>query len=122
DPVEIASGEHTVRARHAILAIPPALATAIAFAPALPGARHQLAQRMPPGTVAKFQAIYPEPFWRADGLSGHATADRGPVKVVFDNSPPDGSPGVLLAFVLAGDARRLYEHPESKRREIVLEQ
>lgn len=122
DHVEIAAGEHTVRARHAILAIPPALTTAIAFDPPLPGARHQLAQRMPQGTVAKFQAIYTEPFWRADGLSGHATADRGPIKVVFDNSPPDGSPGVLLAFVLAGEARRLYEHPESKRREIVLEQ
>jgi len=120
DHVEIASGEHTVRARHAILAIPPALTTAITFDPALPGARHQLAQRMPQGTVAKFQAIYPEPFWRAEGLSGHATADRGPVKVVFDNSPPDGSPGVLLAFVLAGEARRLYERPEAERRTIVL--
>ena len=40
--------------------------------------------------------------------------------MVFDNSPPDGSPGVLLAFVLAGEARRLYERPEAERRTIVL--
>src|SRR5207247_10277499 len=80
------------------------------------------AEPLPLGTVAKSQSVYPGPFCRATGLSGHAPADRGPVMVVFDNSPPDGSPGVLLAFVLAGDARRLYEHPESKRREIVLEQ
>jgi len=122
DHVEIAAGEHTVRARQAILAIPPALTTAIAFDPPLPGARHQLAQRMPHGTVAKFQSVYAEPFWRGEGLSGHATTDRGPVKVVFDNSPPDGSPGVLLAFVLAGEARRLYERPAVERREMVLAQ
>ncbi|HEY3190099.1 MAG TPA: flavin monoamine oxidase family protein [Solirubrobacteraceae bacterium] len=118
--VELVAGDQRVRARFAVLALPPALTSAIAFDPPLPGVRQQLAQRMPQGTVAKYMAVYPEPFWRPQGLSGHATADRGPVTVVFDNSPPDGSPGVLLAFSLAGDARRLAQRPERDRREAVL--
>ncbi len=48
---------------------------------------------MPLGTVAKCMAIYDEPFWRAEGLSGQAHEHAGPVKLTFDNSPPDGSPG-----------------------------
>ena len=65
----------------------------IAYDPPLPGYRDQLTQRMPLGTVAKCMAIYDEPFWRADGLSGQGTSDVGPVRLTFDNSPPDGSPG-----------------------------
>lgn len=118
--VELAAGEVRLAARFCVLALPPALTGTIAFDPPLPGARQQLAQRMPQGTVAKYMAVYPEPFWRAQGLSGHATADRGPVSVVFDNSPPDGAPGVLLAFSLAGDARRLAQRPEHERRTAVL--
>ena len=59
------------------------------------------------GTVAKCMAIYDEPFWRAEGLSGQATSDTGPVKLTFDNSPPDGSPGVLLGFLEGRRAREL---------------
>ena len=54
---------------------------------------------MAQGTVIKCMAIYPEPFWRAEGLTGQATSDIGPVRVTFDNSPPDGAPGVLLGFL-----------------------
>jgi monoamine oxidase len=109
-----------LRAQRAIVAVAPAVQPAIAFDPPLPGARHQLAQRMPQGTVIKYQAIYDEPFWREDSLSGHGLADDGPVTVFFDNSPPDGSPGVLLAFALAGDARELAALPEARRHDAVL--
>jgi monoamine oxidase len=44
-------------------------------------------------------ALYEEPFWRADGLSGEAVTDGGPVTLTFDSSPRDGSSGVLLGFV-----------------------
>ena len=37
------------------------------------------------GSVIKCMAVYDEPFWRDDGLSGMATSDTGPVKVTFDN-------------------------------------
>ena len=45
------------------------------------------------GSVIKCMAIYDEPFWRAEGLSGQATSLPGPVQVVFDNTPPNGDPG-----------------------------
>jgi monoamine oxidase len=46
------------------------------------------------GSVIKCQAVYAEPFWRNDGLSGQATGDGAGSRVVFDNTPPDGSPGI----------------------------
>ena len=89
----------TVRARRAIVAIPPTLAGRIAYDPPLPALRDQLTQRMPQGTVVKTMAIYETPFWREQGLSGQAISQGGPARVVFDNSPPDGTPGVLLGFL-----------------------
>ena len=109
-----------VRARRAIVALPPTLTSRIAYAPALPGHRDQLTQRMPQGTVWKCMAVYDEPFWRRDGLSGFGTSDVGPVRLTYDNSPPDGSPGVLLGFLEGDYARRAGLQSEAERREAVL--
>lgn len=110
-----------VKARAAIIAIPPNLAGRLEYQPALPAARDGLTQRIAQGTVVKCHAIYPEPFWRAEGFSGQATSADGPVSVVFDNSPPSGSPGVLLAFLEGNAARQATDLPESGRRQIVLD-
>lgn len=114
-----AAGTHA--AAHAIVAVPPALAARISYTPALPARRDQLTQRAPHGGIIKCHAVYPEPFWRADGLSGEAASDAGPVKVVFDASPPEGTPGILLAFVDGPESLRLGELPAAQRREIVLD-
>ena len=110
----------TVRARRAIVAVPPTLAGRIAYDPPLPARRDQLTQRMPQGTVVKTMAIYAEPFWRDQGLSGQATSDVGPARVVFDNSPPDGRPGVLLGFLEGRLAREWGAWPAPERRQAVL--
>jgi monoamine oxidase len=110
----------TVWAKNVVVAIPPPLAGRIAYEPALPGHRDQLTQRMPQGAVVKCMAIYDEPFWRADGLSGQATSDVGPAKVIFDNSPPDGSPGVLLGFLEGERARQYTRASVEDRRDAVV--
>ena len=109
-----------VTARHAVVAIPPPLAGRIQFGPPLPALRDQLTQRMPQGSIIKTFALYDEPFWRADGLSGEALSDSGPATLTFDVSPPSGSPGVLLGFVGGDDARRLGALSEAERRGAVL--
>jgi len=103
-----------------IVTAPPLLAGRIHYEPALPRRREQLTQRVPMGSVIKCQVIYDEPFWRAEGLSGQATGDGEGSRVVFDNSPPDGSPGVLLAFLEGDEARRLGRDSESARRAAVV--
>jgi monoamine oxidase len=106
--------------RQIIVTAPPLLAGRIDYEPALPHWREQLTQRTPMGSVIKCQAIYDEPFWRADGLSGQATGDGEGSRVVFDNSPQDGSPGILLAFLEGDEARRLgRESAEVRRRAVV---
>jgi monoamine oxidase len=118
--VTVSADGATVRARRAIVALAPTLAGRIAYDPPLPGYRDQLTQRMPLGTVAKCMAIYDEPFWRAEGLSGQGTSDAGPVKLTFDNSPPEGSPGVLLGFLEGRQARELGRlRPEERRTAVV---
>jgi monoamine oxidase len=114
------SGGVVVSAQRAIVAIPPALAGRVAYDPPLPARRDQLTQRMPQGTVIKTMAIYERPFWREEGLSGQATSDVGPARVVFDNSPPEGSPGVLLGFLEGRLARQWGARPAAERREAVL--
>ncbi len=108
-------------ADHVVVTLPPTLAGRLEYDPALPSWRDQLTQRMPAGSVIKCFAVYDEPFWRTDGLNGQAISDRGPVKVTFDNSPPDGRPGVLLGFIEGRDARIAARLTEDQRRAAVLD-
>jgi monoamine oxidase len=110
-----------VRARRVVVAVPPFLAGRIDYEPAMPAVRDGLTQRMAQGSVVKCMAIYDRPFWRARGLSGQVTSADGPISVAYDNSPPDGSPGVLLAFFEAAAARRATELPPDERRRVVLD-
>jgi monoamine oxidase len=107
--------------RRVIVTAPPLLAGRIDYDPVLPQWREQLTQRAPMGSVIKCQAVYDEPFWRADGLSGQATGDGAGSRVVFDSSPPGGSPGILLAFVEGDEARRLGPASAGVRRRVVLD-
>lgn len=120
DGVTVHADGAVARGRRAIVAIPPTLAGRIAYDPPLPGYRDQLTQRMPLGTVAKCMAIYAEPFWRAEGLSGQTASEPGPVRVMYDNSPPDGSPGVLLGFLEGRHARELGRLGPEERRAAVI--
>jgi monoamine oxidase len=76
---------------------------------------------MPLGTVAKCMAIYDEPFWREEGLSGQGTSDNGLVRLTYDNSPPDGSPGVLLGFIEGRRARAAGRMSAPERRAAVID-
>jgi monoamine oxidase len=121
DGVTVEADDDTARARHVIVAIPPALAGRIVYDPPLPAARDQLTQKMPMGSVIKCMAVYDEPFWRAEGLSGQATSDTGPVRITFDNTPDSGTPAVLLGFIEARDAREWGARPADERRRAVVD-
>lgn len=109
-----------VTADRVVVTLPPTLAGRLEYAPALPSWRDQLTQRVPAGSVIKCYAAYDHPFWRDAGLNGQAASDRGPVKVTFDNSPPSGTPGILMGFIEADDGREWARRPEQERREAVL--
>jgi monoamine oxidase len=121
DGVTVHADGALARGRRVLVAIAPTLAGRIAYDPPLSGYRDQLTQRMPMGTVVKCMAVYDEPFWRGEGLSGQGTSDTGPVKVTSDNSPPDGSPGVLLGFLEGRHARELGRAPAERRRAAVVD-
>jgi monoamine oxidase len=126
--IEVADGNVTAttlagqfEGRRIVVTTPPHLAGRIEYTPQLPGWRDQLTQRAPMGSVIKTQVIYDEPFWRGAGLCGQATGDGAGSRVVFDNSPPDGSPGILLAFLEGDEARRLGRESVPVRRQAVVD-
>jgi monoamine oxidase len=108
-------------AERVIVAIPPTLAGRLRYYPALPGFRDQLTQRTPMGTVIKVQCLYSTPFWRARDLTGQTISDSGAVRLTFDNSPEQGTPGILLGFVEAGEGRIWGRQSLQARRAAVLE-
>ena len=73
--------------------------------PAAALGRDQLTQRLPQGTLTKVTAVYDRPFWRDQGLTGTSVCTDGFVKATFDDSAPDGRPGVVFGFV-GGDSAR----------------
>ena len=119
--VRVVAGGVSVAAGRVIVALSPTLAARIEYEPAMPGLRDQMTQRMPQGAIIKCMAVYPEPFWRAEGLSGSGLADGASVNAVFDNSPPTGVPGVLLGFLDGRAARRHGTRSLDERRAAVVD-
>lgn len=96
-------------AEHVLLAVPPRLAAAtIDFSPALPEvvthAWRDTATWMAPH--AKYIAIYDEPFWREQGLSGEARSAKGPLGEIHDASMPGGSAALFGFFGIPAHVRR----------------
>jgi monoamine oxidase len=118
--VTVLSDTVTVTGKRVIVAIPPTLAGRIRYEPALPPLRDQLTQHMPQGTMMKFEAIYDKPFWRDKGLSGQVVSENGPVKVTFDTSPQDGTPGIMMGFIGGHEARAWQNRPADERRAAAL--
>ena len=116
DYVRVSGSGFEAVGRRVVIAVPVPLAARIEYDPPLPGYRDQLTQRMPMGAAIKYLVLYDEPFWRADGLTGGAASPGGPVRAVFDSCPPDGSPGVLSAFVTGPPARELARVSAAQRR------
>jgi monoamine oxidase len=113
DGVTVHTTTTAVTARAVVVAVAPEHRAAITFDPVLPAGHDELARHWPQGHLSKAYAAYETPFWRADGHSGEALSDDGPVFITFDVSPADDGPGVLLGFTdprtfdpLAPDARR----------------
>jgi monoamine oxidase len=118
--ISIGTDRLTVRARRAIVAVPPVLASRIAFDPPLPADKDAILTRTLPGSVIKVNVVYDEPWWREDGLSGQWTDPSGALTFGLDNSPPGGTPGVLVGFFEAAAARRFGGVSADERREAAI--
>ncbi len=115
------SDKRSFRCKQVIVAVPPALAGRIRYTPKVSSLRDQLTQRVPQGTLIKFDAVYDRAFWRDQGLTGQAVSIPGPVGVTFDASPPDGKPGVLLGFIGGHEARLWGRRSAADRRAAALD-
>ncbi len=111
----------TWRARHAVVATPPALAGKLDFGTELPAARRRAHADIPMGSVIKVVATYSKPFWREAGFSGEAVSDVGPLRLCFDDSGPDGHHPALVGFFLGDSARAWTGRPAEERQRVALE-
>ena len=118
--VVVESDRITVRARRVVVAVPPPLFSRISYDPPLPRRQHQMHQHLSMGLVIKVHAVYPTPFWRADGLSGTAFGTSTLVQEVYDNTLHGDDRGTLVAFVSDEKADALHGLPEDERRTRVL--
>ncbi|WP_201624572.1 flavin monoamine oxidase family protein [Psychrobacter immobilis] len=89
------------QAQHVLLALPPRLAEeSITFEPALP--TNLMTQWRGTATWmaphAKYLAVYDNPFWQQQGLSGSARSGQGPMVEIHDASVVDGN-GALFGFI-----------------------
>jgi monoamine oxidase len=110
-----------VSARRAVIALAPALAGRLRYAPALPASRDQLTQQVPMGSVIKVNVLYERPFWRDAGLKGSTMSFEDPLSVAVDNTPSGSRHGVLAGFFEGVHARRVGALPREERRAIAIE-
>jgi putrescine oxidase len=121
-----------VRAKNAVLAVPPNLYSRIQFTPPLPREQHIAHQHLSMGLVIKVHAVYETPFWRAEGLSGTGFGGGRLVQEVYDNTNygpnlAGGEPGTedpngtLVGFISDVHAERMWALPPEERQRQILE-
>jgi monoamine oxidase len=115
--VEVRGGGYTVAARRAVLALPRALAAGIRFDPVLPADHALLVHQVPAGTELKMVALYDEPFWRHDGVSGATVATDDDIEVTLDTCQPGHEQGVVAGYSAGPRARTLAALGEDERRD-----
>jgi monoamine oxidase len=120
DSVRVSGPGFEAVGRFLVMAVPIPLASRIDYDPPLPEHRDQLSQRLTMGSAIKYMALYDEPFWRAEGLTGHVISPNSPIRATVDSCPPDGTPGVLTSFVTGPAARQVAKLPAGERRALVL--
>ena len=118
--VEVTADTTAVSARRVIITLPLILAGRVDYDPPLPAIRTQLMDRSPQGQGFKWHAVYPEPFWRADSLSGLGLDLDSPPEGSIDCTPRDGRPGVCAAFAFGPSARQLATVSAAERRQVCL--
>ncbi len=116
-----------VRAKYAIMAVPPNLYSRVSFVPALDRRQHQMHQHQSLGLVIKVHAVYDTPFWREDGLSGTCFACENLVQEIYDNTNYDPATGkeeergTLVGFVSDEKADYLFTLTAEERKQKILE-
>lgn len=108
-----------VEAARVVVAMMPADTQRIQFEPSLPPGRRALAAgwaRLTRLPITKASLLYATPFWRDQGRNGAMQSDRAPLQLVFDNSPKDGSVGVLTCFFSVAEAPMLADRSTREAR------
>jgi monoamine oxidase len=118
--VRITSDAVEIDARRTIVATPPVLASHIAYDPVLPPAHGHLLRRVVAGAMIRGIAVYDEPFWRADGLSGESASPESPVAVSIDQTHNGGRPGVLSSYAIGPKAVAMAGLDPADRRKVWL--
>ncbi len=96
------AGAAPVRARRAVLAMPPRIIRRdIRFSPALPEEVNQALEQAPTwmASHAKIVLLYAHAFWREQSHGGRMFSRIGPIGELQDHSGPDGSPAALTGFL-----------------------
>jgi len=94
----IETNRGVLRAKKVIVAMMPKDIERMDFRPFLPPQRSLLQRNWTSAPGAKFHAVYPSAFWRANGQSGQAISHNQFLVITFDNSPASGTPGILIGF------------------------
>ncbi|PBB26622.1 MULTISPECIES: flavin monoamine oxidase family protein [unclassified Mesorhizobium] len=96
--VRVVTGNGVIQARQVLVALPPATAAKLAFAPALPATLAKALGVWESGAVIKILVRYPKPFWREQGLSGMVMWRDLPGLFACDASR-DAEHAALVVFV-----------------------
>lgn len=121
DGVLVESGTLTVKAKRVIIAVPSMLAARMDYEPELPLLKAQLLDRSPLGQTIRCYAVYPEPFWRDEGLTGQGVDMDNAPQASIDTTPREGKPGVLTAYLFGPPARHYATVSEDERRKLFLD-
>lgn len=108
--VRVQGETEAVRARYAIVALPPTLACRLIYEPAMPPERDYLTQRMPIRGKIVVALLYDAPFWRESGQRLVETD-----KLLIWDEGGDQNPAALSGLISIDWSRELWNVPADER-------
>ncbi len=118
--VAVAAVGRMFLARQAIVAVPPVMASRIAYEPGLPPPLAAALGAWRSGAVIKVQVRYRRPFWRDDGLSG-LVAWRDPLGLFSCDVSREGAGATLVVFIAGPLALSWRQMPEPALRQAIVD-
>ncbi|NND34397.1 MAG: FAD-dependent oxidoreductase [Saprospiraceae bacterium] len=119
---KVECGDHSYRARHVIVALPPAQAAEISYDPPISTTKKSMWDSIKPGRIIKSTLVFPSPFWRSASWSGKAfIAGEGPFQLLIDAGTSRDVHGIISTYTIGTNCLTFEKLQDDEKKQFILE-
>ena len=120
---KLVSTNNSYRARHVVVALPPAQASEIRYEPSIGTSKRSMWESIKPGRIIKSTLVFPTSFWRSKTWSGKAfIAELGPFQLLIDAGSSHDQHGIISTYTIGTNCIAFEKLQDDEKKQIILKQ